>query len=273
MHLEVLIEDRSGAVVMDVLLPRILAGRTVTHTFAVRPHRGKGSMPDDPFKPPARFASGLLDLLPAKARAYAQAYYPEEVLLIVIMDSDQDQPEMVFGEIKGVLARFAAPLPYVIGISVEEMEAWLLGDQQAILAAYPEANRDILANYEQDSICGTWEVLARALLGRQAHRVIRLGYPAVGQYKHEWARKIAPALDPDRNRSPSFHRFCQALDRILTFEEQKAAEQRERVARLDAGMSAASRPAVAGDMFDPTGPQTDRTAAHWMRPDTREVAT
>src|SRR5512133_3089716 len=109
MHLEVLIEDRSGAVVMQVLLPRMLAGRPEAHTFSIRPHRGKGSVPDDPSRPPARFASGLLDLLPAKARAYAQAYYPEDLLLIVIMDSDQDPPEQVYGDIKHVLTRYASP--------------------------------------------------------------------------------------------------------------------------------------------------------------------
>lgn len=236
MHLEVLIEDRSGAAVMQVLLPRMLAGRPEPHTFTIRPHRGKGSVPDDPAKPPARFASGLLDLLPAKARAYAQAFYPEELLLIVIMDSDQDPPEEVYGGIQSVLARFAAPLPHVIGISVEEIEAWLLGDRKAVLSAYPHANRDVLTAYEQDSVCGTWEVLARAVLGRQADRVIKLGYPAVGQYKHEWAHRIAPWLDPDRNTSPSFRRFCEAMDRILSREERKAAEQRERVARLEASV-------------------------------------
>lgn len=246
MHLEVLIEDRSGAVVIQELLPRLLAGRAETHTFSIRPHRGKGSVPGNLLLPPARFASGLLDLLPAKARAYARSFYPEEVLLIVIMDSDEDAPEQVSGQIRDVLTRFAAPLPYVIGISVEEIEAWLLGDQQAILAAYPEANRGVLAAYRQDSVCGTWEVLAQAILGRQAHRVIRLGYPAVGQYKHEWARRIAPVLDPGRNRSPSFRRFLNALDRALSQAETKAAEQRLRLRRLESAPGAETEPAGQG---------------------------
>lgn len=232
MHLEVLIEDRSGAAVMQTLLPRMLAGRPVVHTFAVRPHRGKGSLPTNPFQPPERFAAGLLDLLPAKARAYSQAY-SSGTLLIVIMDSDQEQPEKVFGEIQSILTRFAGGLPHVIGISVEEMEAWLLGDQKAILSAYPHASCAVLSTYRQDSVCGTWEVLARALLGRQAERVIRLGYPVVGQYKHEWAQRIAPQMDPRRNHSPSFRRFSHALDRILT-----QAEQAEQAGQAESGMGA-----------------------------------
>jgi iron-sulfur cluster repair protein YtfE (RIC family) len=61
------------------------------------------------------------------------------------------------------------------------MEAWMLGDEKAVLAAYPDANRAILRSYDQDSICGTWEVLARAIHGAKAEQIIRLGYPAVGQ--------------------------------------------------------------------------------------------
>ncbi len=232
MHLELLIEDRSGAVVMQNVLPRMLAGRPIEHTYSIRPHRGCGSPPKDPFQPPARFASGLLDLLPAKARAYAKSYYPEELLIIIIMDSDEQRPERLFGVIQSLMDRFSGSVPYVIGISVEEMESWLLGDRKAVLQAYPDADKTVLAEYVQDCICGTWEVLAHALLGRQAKRVIRLGYPAVGQYKHEWARRIAPWLEPARNKSPSFQRFQRAFDRILKQEEQKALEHKERLAGM-----------------------------------------
>lgn len=228
MHLEVLIEDRSGAAVMQVLLTSMLASRPHPHTYAIRPHRGKGNYPQDPYRRPARFSAGLLDLLPAKSRAYAQSFYPEELLLIVIMDSDEEPPDVVHGRIESLLARFAKPLPTVIGLCVEEMEAWILGDQAAILAAYPDANRAILADYEQDSICGTWEVLARAILGSKAEQVIRLGYPVVGQYKQDWARHIAPQLDPDRNQSPSFWRFQNSLGRILTREEARVEAKMQR---------------------------------------------
>jgi len=230
MHLEVLIEDRSGAAVMQVLLHTILAVRPVTHTYAIRPHRGKGSYPQNPDRRPARFASGLMDLLPAKARAYAKSFYPEELLLIVILDSDEEAPDMVQSRIQSILSRYADPLPTVIGLCVEEMESWLLGDEQAVLAAYPDANRPILRSYEQDSICGTWEVLARAILGSKAEQVIRLGYPVVGQYKQDWARRIAPHLDPNRNQSPSFAHFRHRLEKALYREERRAILKAERLA-------------------------------------------
>lgn len=232
MHLEVLIEDRSGAAVMQVLLSTLLTGRQQMHTYAIRPHRGKGNYPQDPYKKPARFSAGLMDLLPAKSRAYAQTFYPEELLLIVIMDSDEDPQDLVYGRLESLLARFAKPLPTVIGICVEEMEAWLMGDREAILAAYPQTSQAILDEYVQDSICGTWEILARAIHGKKAEQVIKLGYPAVGQYKQDWARHIAPHLDPDRNLSPSFRRFQKSLDRILSREESRAQAHFQRTASL-----------------------------------------
>jgi hypothetical protein len=119
MHLEVLIEDRSGAAVMQVLLHTILAGRPAADTYAIRPHRGKGNYPQNPDRRPARFTAGLMDLLPAKARAYARTFYPEELLLIVILDSDEEAPETVQNRIQNILSRYAGPLPTVIGLCVE----------------------------------------------------------------------------------------------------------------------------------------------------------
>lgn len=228
MHLEVLTEDRSGAAVMQILLEKLLSSRPMTHTYAIRPHRGKGSVPQNPFYKPGRFNSGLLDLLPAKARAYKCAFYPEELLLVVIMDSDSDLPQTVHDQIDEILVRFAKPLPAVIGICVEEMEAWLLGDEKAVLSAFPTANRAILRDYEQDSVCGTWETLTRVIYGAKADRVIKLGYPVIGQYKFDWSRRIAPYLDPEHNRSPSFRRFLNSLERELGQEEERARLKMER---------------------------------------------
>lgn len=240
MHLEVLIEDRSGAAVMQVLLHTILAGRPAAYTYAIRPHRGKGSYPQNPDRRPARFASGLMDLLPAKARAYAKSFYPEELLLIVLLDSDEEAPDTVQARIQSILTRYADSLPTVIGLCVEEMESWLLGDENAVLAAYPDANRRLLRSYEQDSICGTWEVLARAILGAKAEQVIRLGYPVVGQYKQDWAKRIAPHLDPDHNQSPSFARFRHRLEKALDRDERRAAMKAERLTA--AGQTQTLRP-------------------------------
>jgi hypothetical protein len=209
MHLEVLVEDRSGGTVADALLQRLLVAGV--HTFAIRPHRGKGEFPRDPLGQPDRMSAGLLDLLPAKLRAYAAVLDPSSNLVVVLMDSDEEDPATLRADLDRLCDRFAPGLPRVVALSTEEIEAWLLGDPEALLAAYPDADRKTLAEYRQDSVCGTWEHLARVLLREQAPALIRSGYPLVGIRKHEWADAISPQLDPARNRSPSFRRFSADL--------------------------------------------------------------
>lgn len=215
MHIEVLTEDKSGGVVVDVLIQRILTPFPLEYTLSVRPHRGKGDFPDDPHLAPGRFASGLLDLLPAKLRAYDRIYAGTPFILIVIIDSDNEPFEVVREKLSIMIRQYAPGLSHVIGICVEETEAWLLGDREAILCAYPDADEDILDLYEQDSICGTWEVLCKALLRERASSLIRVGYPAIGQYKHEWAEQISAYLDPQRNISPSFRAFLKELHQAI----------------------------------------------------------
>ena len=92
-------------------------------------------------------------------------------------------------------------------IAIEEMEAWLLGDRDAVKAAYPNARDAILNRYVQDSICGTWEVLADAVYRGGSGHLRRVGYPESGRAKSEWAEHITPHMDVDRNRSRSFQVF------------------------------------------------------------------
>jgi len=219
MHLEVLSEDRSGGILLNHLLHSILKNRRVHHTYAIRPHRGKGNEPVNPMKRPAKFASSLLDLLPAKLRAYASTGQPDQLLLVIVVDADADDPQAVQLVLENLVIRFGRDIGAVIGICVEEIEAWILGDPQAILAAYPDADLQKAVVYRQDSVCGTWEILAQVLAGNQADQVIRIGYPAVGQLKGEWSGRIGPHMDPDRNRSPSFQRFYRALTRHLQSKE------------------------------------------------------
>lgn len=215
MHIEVLSEDKSGSVVLEHVLHKCLQRHHLRHSFSIRAHRGKGRLPNDWKQQPARFASGLLDLLPAKIRAYANVFHPGELILVVVMDSDKEPADRLYNELELVLQKFGGRLPYVIGISVEETEAWLLGDPEAVIKAYPNAKKSVLEQYEQDSICGTWETLATVIVGNEAERLIRIGYPAIGQYKYEWAERISPFLNIESNHSPSFNKFMYRMDRIL----------------------------------------------------------
>lgn len=215
MHLEILSEDRSGGVMLSTMLQTLRRKRSYDFTFSIRPHRGKGYLPKNAAKPPPRDALGLQDLLAAKARAYARVLDPDTNILIIVMDSDSEPYQRVESHLKSLLLPYISPLRYVIGMCTEEMEAWLLGDHEALRQAYPQTDWDCVMAYRQDSVCGTWEWLARCVDPENAERIIRIGYPAVGHFKQEWCTEISRHMDPDRNRSPSFQRFLHRLEKMI----------------------------------------------------------
>ena len=211
MRVELLSEDRSGGLVLQRLTECILRQFTKDYSCFLRPHRGCGYWPDHPEQKPAPFSAGLLELLPAKLRAYDKVYSGTDTIVIVCIDSDDHDPEELMSRLKATCRSYAQNLATVIAISVEEMESWILADKNAILLAYPDADMERLSEYEQDSVCGTWEVLCDVVLRDQSPRIRRIGYPAIGQYKATWAEKISKYMLPGNNVSPSFKKYEMAL--------------------------------------------------------------
>ena len=105
-------------------------------------------------------------------------------------------------------------------LAIEEGEAWLLGDLPALKAAYPNAKDDVLDSYQNDSICGTWEKLADAVYTGGAKALLQKGWQTVGTEKSRWAEEIAPRIDVDRNLSPSFCSFRDAIRSLVEDGEQ-----------------------------------------------------
>lgn len=210
MLIEILSEDKSGAVVVERLAERIVANEGLDVQVNVHPHRGCGSLPKDLTAKPPKFANSLLDLLPSELRAYNKIYAGKDLILIIALDSDDKDPQALRQEIYTVASKFAPDIRSIVGISTEEIEAWILGDKQAIYDAFPDCNKEILDSYEQDSVCGTWEVLCRAI-SDNAEELIEIGYPAIGHYKALWAETISKYMLPQKNVSPSFNTFKMAL--------------------------------------------------------------
>lgn len=97
------------------------------------------------------------------------------------------------------------------------MEAWLLGDESAVIAAYPRARIGVLHSYVQDSICGTWEKLAEAVYPGGLTRLNKdcSSYMEIGTQKCEWARNIGEYMNLDNNQSPSFNYFMGEIRKRL----------------------------------------------------------
>ena len=101
-------------------------------------------------------------------------------------------------------------------IAIEEGEAWLLGDIPAIKKAYPRARDAVLNGYCNDSICGTWELLADAVVWGGSTAFKKKRWQEVGREKSNWATRIAPLMDVEKNASPSFCYFREKLRELTT---------------------------------------------------------
>jgi hypothetical protein len=131
------------------------------------------------------------------------------------VDSDHRDCVVFLRELKAV-AEGAASVPKTLfRLAIEEIEAWYLGDRLALTRAYPQAKLTALDNYVQDSVCGTWELLADAIHPGGAAAVKKAGWPLPGQLKHEWAEKIGPLMDIGSNASPSFCKLREGLRRLI----------------------------------------------------------
>jgi hypothetical protein len=210
MHFEILVEDQSGQKMLEILLPKII---DTSHTFRIKSYRGIGHIPanmkakSDPCK------RILLDQLPKLLRGYGRTYANTDyhIAVIVVCDLDNRCLKEFRSELDSILAK-CNPCPKTrFCIAIEESEAWILGDISAIANAYPNVKSEILFSYQNDSICGTWEILADALYPGGRKKLESQGWQAIGKQKFEWAEKITPHVDTAHNRSPSFCYFRSKL--------------------------------------------------------------
>ena len=212
MHFEILVEDQSGKKTLDILMPKVIGDQ---HTFRVISYRGIGRIPKDLTSSTDASKRILLDRLPNLFKGYGKTYAnnpaKHSTALIVICDLDNKCLKILRQEFFDVLNAYNPRLETRLCIAIEEGEAWLLGDIPAIKAAYPKAKVNILNSYQNDSICGTWELLANAIFAGGSNSLGKHPWYVIGKEKSAWAEKIAPYMNVNKNASLS---FCYFRDKI-----------------------------------------------------------
>ena len=188
-------------------MEKILGPNEQGHTYRIISYKGIGRIPKNLSETADPQKRLLLSRLPKLLRGYGKSFKDFPSAVIVVVDLD-DKDCLVFKqEMLNILDNCNPQPTTLFRIAIEEGEAWLLGDLNAVKTAYPHVKEQVLNTYEQDSICGTWETLADAVYLRGSQKLKQLGWPHTGQAKCEWAKNIAPHLDVENNQSKSFQVF------------------------------------------------------------------
>ncbi len=215
MHFEILVEDQSGKKMLGTILLKLVGN----HTFKVHPYKGIGHIPKNLHKTSDPQKRLLLNRLPKLFQGYGKAFHKQKeyykASVIVVVDLDDKCFHDFRLELFNILHNCNPKPDTLFCFAIEEGEAWLLGDQNAIKKAYPNAKDDILQTYNYDSICGTWEILADAIYPGGSTKLSALSWQENGKIKSEWAETITPYLDSNNNHSPSFNYFVNKIRDVL----------------------------------------------------------
>lgn len=217
MFFQFLIEDQSGEKLIRALMDKIVEGNPETN-YDCKSFKGIGG-----FKhrgSPMEIKTGkLLDDLGLYLSAFDRALQGMPAAIVIVLDNDNRDTAEFTELLEQVARRNKIEIDHVFCLAIEEMEAWLLGDEAAILAAYPEASLRHLRTYVQNSICSTWEVLADVVYPGGYKRMQKdcCAYGQIGKIKSEWAERIGKHMEMQRNQSPSFRRFVSELEKRMTY--------------------------------------------------------
>lgn len=215
MHFQFLIEDQSTRALVELLMKKVQDDHPEL-TCDYKSFHGIGGFTQKNTVKETRTGK-LLNDLATYLRGFDRSLKGIKAAIFVVLDNDDNDPEVFLRELNAVAERNSIAIDHVFCLAIEEMEAWLLGDEQALFRAYPEAKASVVRAYEQDSLCGTWEVLADALYkgGRTKMKKDNPSYQGQGKIKMQWATGIGPYMDIHRNQSPSFNRFMDEVAKRL----------------------------------------------------------
>jgi len=120
-QVEILVEESSMKHFLINILPLILPdGICLNRNCFIRQHEGKQHLKKE---------------IPKKVRAYK--HYGTPVKVIIIHDQDSADCKVLKADLTK-LVNDSGPLPHLIRIACRELEAWYLGDMDAIEQVYPK---------------------------------------------------------------------------------------------------------------------------------------
>lgn len=122
---------------------------------------------------------------------------------VVLRDQDAGDCRAVKNNLSALVDESGAR-PALVRVACRELEAWVLGDWEAVAQAFAAPQLKLQATKEKyrdpDRLVRPVESLRQFLPEYQ---------------KRDGARRVGPLLDPARNQSRSFRTFCSGVVRLL----------------------------------------------------------
>ena len=174
-----LVEEKSMATLLDVILPKILPPEI---SFRTIPHEGK---------------SNLQDSIPKKIRAWNMP----DTKFVVVHDQDSSDCKILKQKISDLCDGYGKP--YLVRIACHELEAWYFGDLKAVEKAY-NVNLDKYMRKSTYRIPDSIE---------NPKYELRKMVPKHQQISG--ARKIGEFMDIANNTSVSFQMFVSGVKSLL----------------------------------------------------------
>jgi len=168
---------------LTILLPKVIPPPwTLNENYFIRSFDGK---------------SDLQKNIPQKIRAFSK-YTSEKVGVVIMQDQDSADCKKLKQKLIN-LCQDNGTCPVLVRIVCRELEAWYIGDMEAISQAYPGFHYKTFINkakYRIPDNCNAYDELKKILPDFQK---------VVG------ARKLAPHIEVKRNKSVSFQQTIRGL--------------------------------------------------------------
>lgn len=216
-YIEFLVEDESGKRLIEEIMKKYKGTRD-NFIYRINGFKGIGRIPKKINKMHTIKSHRLLSDLPIYLKGINSSLSKIscQKAIFVVLDNDDEDYNMLKNQLVDLYNTLNLEVQVYFCIAIEEIEAWLLGDREALFKAYPNAKRQIVQSYMQDSICGTWEILANAVYNGGVTRMKKgaTSYYEIGKEKCRWAETIGIHMDIRKNQSPSFNYFISKLDQL-----------------------------------------------------------